>query len=211
MFDPTQLPADLPVPVDDGAASHLAGLRLPDIPLRATSGIDVSLARLTGRVILYAYPKTGLPGREMPPGWDLIPGARGCTPQSCGFRDHFAELRQLGADHVFGLSTQDTAYQNEMVQRLHLPFSVLSDETLGFIRAIALPTFEVAGEILLKRLALVIDQGSVTQVFYPVFPPNRNAEDVVEWLRNNPRCNPPGPERDGYSASSSSPGPCRMP
>jgi peroxiredoxin len=123
----------------------------------------------------------------MPPGWDLIPGARGCTPQSCGFRDHFAELRQLGADHLFGLSTQDTAYQQEMAQRLHLPFPVLSDESRGLARAIRLPTMEVAGEILLKRLALVIDDGHITHVFYPVFPPNRSAEDAVEWLRTNPR------------------------
>lgn len=187
MYDPTQLPADLPPPIDDGAASHLPGLRLPDIPLRATSGKDISLARLTGRTVVYAYPKTGVPGREMPAGWDLIPGARGCTPQSCGFRDHFAELRQLGADHLFGLSVQDTTYQQEMVQRLHLPFPMLSDARRGLSQAIRLPIMEVAGEILLKRLTLVVDDGCIVHVFYPVFPPNKSAEDVMAWLRKNPR------------------------
>jgi peroxiredoxin len=185
MVDPTVLPPDLPKPVDDGAADHLPGSEVPDIGLPATSGGEVRLGRLRGRTVVYAYPRTGRPGVELHPGWDTIPGARGCTPQSCGFRDHAAELRQLGVDHLFGLSTQDTAYQAEMAERLHLPFPILSDEALALTRAMRLPTFE-AGGTLLKRLALVIDSGRVTHVFYPVFPPDRNAEEVVAWLKRNP-------------------------
>jgi len=184
-FDPTTLPADLPVPVDDGAAAHLTGTRLPDIALPATSGDRVRLASLAGRTIVYAYPRTGRPGVELVQGWDLIPGARGCTPQSCGFRDHFAELRALGASHVFGLSTQDTAYQSEMAERLHLPFPVLSDEALALTEALRLPTFTVEGEVLLKRLTLVIDDGRITKVFYPVFPPDRSAAEVAAWMRDS--------------------------
>ena len=181
-FDPTRLPDDLPVPEDDGGADHLPGMELPDIALPATDGGRVSLARLKGRTVVYAYPRTGRPGVEMQPGWDLIPGARGCTPQSCGFRDHYKELRDLGVAQVFGLSTQDTAYQREMAERLHLPFPVLSDEALALTRALDLPTFE-AGGTLLKRMALVIDDGRVAHVFYPVFPPDRNAEEVAAWLK----------------------------
>jgi peroxiredoxin len=186
MFDPKALPDGLPVPEDDGAADHLPGMAMPDIALAATTGGSVSLARLQGRTVLYAYPRTGRPGVDMPPDWDAIPGARGCTPQSCGFRDHFAELRELGADHVFGLSTQDTAYQREMAERLHLPFPVLSDENLALTRALRLPTFEAEGT-LMKRMAMVVDDGRIAHVFYPVFPPDRNAADVVEWLRAHAR------------------------
>jgi peroxiredoxin len=186
MFDPKALPDGLPVPEDDGAADHLPGMAMPDIALAATTGGSVSLARLQGRTVLYAYPRTGRPGVDMPPDWDAIPGARGCTPQSCGFRDHFAELRELGADHVFGLSTQDTAYQREMAERLHLPFPVLSDENLALTRALRLPTFEAEGT-LMKRMAMVVDDGRIAHVFYPVFPPDRNAAEVVEWLRANAR------------------------
>jgi peroxiredoxin len=160
---------------------------MPDIPLAATDGTRVSLARLARRTVVYAYPKTGAPGVPSPDGWDMIPGARGCTPQSCGFRDHFGLLRSLGVAHLFGLSTQDSAYQREAVERLHLPFPILSDEGLKLATAIRLPTFEVAGMILLKRLTLVIDQGVITKVFYPVFPPDRNAEDVVAWLEADRR------------------------
>lgn len=186
-FDPTTLPAGLPEPSDDGAAAHLAGARIPDIALPATTGESVRLARLPGRTIVYAYPRTGQPGVEVPPGWDLIPGARGCTPQSCGFRDHFAELRGLGADSVFGLSTQETAYQREMAERLHLPFPVLSDAALALTEALRLPTLNVEGQVLLKRLALVIDDGRITHVFYPVFPPDRSAADVAAWMQQHPR------------------------
>ena len=182
-----ELPRDMPVPRDDGAARHLTGLEMPDISLAATDGTRLSLARLTGRAVVYAYPKTGAPGVPSPDGWDMIPGARGCTPQSCGFRDHFGALKSLGVTRVFGLSTQDSAYQREAVERLHLPFPILSDKHLMLTTAIRLPTFEVAGMILLKRLALVIDDGIITKVFYPVFPPDRNAEEVVAWLEADGR------------------------
>jgi peroxiredoxin len=181
--DPTFLPSDIPVPQDDGAARHLAGTRLPDIALPATNGQDVNLSRLPGRSVVYVYPRTGVPGIDAPPGWDDIPGARGCTPQSCGFRDRFTELKALGVAQVFGLSTQDTGYQREAAQRLHLPFPILSDVELRLARALQLPTFSVAGMTLLKRMALVIDGGTIGKVFYPVFPPDRNAEEVAAWLR----------------------------
>jgi peroxiredoxin len=181
--DPTFLPSDIPVPQDDGAARHLAGTRLPDIALPATNGQDVNLSRLPGRSVVYVYPRTGVPGIDAPPGWDDIPGARGCTPQSCGFRDRFTELKALGVAQVFGLSTQDTGYQREAAQRLHLPFPILSDVELRLARALQLPTFSVAGMTLLKRMALVIDDGTIGKVFYPVFPPDRNAEEVAAWLR----------------------------
>jgi peroxiredoxin len=160
-------------------------MRLPSLPLKATDGSQVDLAKLSDRTVVYIYPRTGVPGQSTPDGWDQIPGARGCTPQSCGFRDHFAELKRLGVARVFGLSTQDSAYQREAVERLHLPFPVLSDERLELARAIKLPTFKVAGMTLLKRMALVIDDGIITKVFYPVFPPDKNAEEVIAWLRDS--------------------------
>ena len=172
----------IPAPVDDGGARHLVGLRVASMGLPATDGTVVDLASLPGRVVVYAYPRTGEPGRENPEGWDLIPGARGCTPQSCSFRDHFAELRALGVGRVFGLSTQGTGYQREVVERLHLPFPMLSDEGLRFAGAMGLPGFETSGMRLLKRLTLVIGEGVIKHVFYPVFPPDRNAEEVVAWL-----------------------------
>lgn len=183
LHDPNILPDDLPRPVDDGAAAHLKGLRLPSVPLPATDGTTVDLASLPGLTVVYVYPRTGVPGQALPTGWDDIPGARGCTPQSCSFRDHFAELRELGVAHLFGLSTQDGAYQREMAERLHLPFPVLSDRDLGFVGALDLPTFEVDDMTLIKRMALVIRDGVVEHVFYPVFPPDRSAPEVVEWLR----------------------------
>jgi peroxiredoxin len=186
LHDPTILPADLPVPPDDGAARHLPGTPLPDLALMATDGTPVNLAKLEGRTVVYIYPRTGRPGQALPEGWDAIPGARGCTPQSCAFRDHFAELKALGVEHLFGLSTQDTDYQREAVARLHLPFRLLSDEKLAFARALNLPTFDVAGMTLLKRMALVIDNGVVTKVFYPVFPPDKCAETVRDWLCASP-------------------------
>ncbi|MGI4811132.1 MAG: peroxiredoxin [Janthinobacterium lividum] len=173
----------LPYPVDDGGARHLSGLRLPSLLLPATDGTAVDLAVLPGRTVVYAYPRTGRPDAANPDGWDGIPGARGCTPQSCAFRDHADELRRLGVDHLFGLSTQDTAYQAEAGERLHLPFPLLSDADLLLTDALRLPTFEVAGITLLKRLTLVLDVGMVTHVFYPVFPPDQSAADVIAWLR----------------------------
>ena len=180
--DPTFLPPDLPVPQDDGAARHLAGKTLPDVTLPATEGPAVNLAKLAGRSVVYIYPRTGVPGVDAPPGWDDIPGARGCTPQSCSFRDHFAELKTLGVAHVFGLSTQDTDYQREAAKRLHLPFPLLSDAALALTRALDLPTFSVAGMTLIKRMAFVIEDGTIVKVFYPVFPPDRNAAEVIAWL-----------------------------
>ena len=184
---PFPLPPDLPVPTDDGAAAHLAGLTLPDLPLPSTEGGEVSLAALPGRVVVYAYPRTGQPGHELPPDWDAIPGARGCTPESCGFRDHHPALLAAGASDVYGQSTQTTAYQLEMATRLGLPFAILSDEELRLTRALRLPTFEVAGMTLLKRLTLIVREGRIEHVFYPVFPPDRHAEEVLAWLREDGR------------------------
>ncbi|MEA2875771.1 MAG: hypothetical protein QOF14_967 [Hyphomicrobiales bacterium] len=183
LHDPGTLPDNLPVPQDDGAAGHLTGLRLPDLALPATEGAAVNLSRLTGRTVVYIYPRTGRPGQPLLDGWDAIPGARGCTPQSCGFRDHFADLKRLGVAQLFGLSTQTTDYQREAVERLHLPFAILSDADLTLTRALNLPTFAVDGMTLIKRMAWVIDDGVITKVFYPVFPPDKNAEEVVAWLR----------------------------
>ena len=177
-----ELPAGLPRPVDDGGCAHLPGMRLPSVPLASTVGGVVDLAALPGRTVVYCYPMTGRPGVPLPQGWDAIPGARGCTPQSCAFRDHYAELRALGAQ-VFGLSAQDTAYQREARDRLHLPFALLSDEELAFARALRLPTFEVEGMTLLRRLTLVLRDGRVEHVFYPVFPPDANAGQVIAWLQ----------------------------
>jgi len=183
LSNPHVLPADIPAPQDDGAARHLTGLKLPSLPLAATDSASVDLSKLPGRTVVYIYPRTGVPGQPLPEGWDQIPGARGCTPQSCSFRDHFAELKRLGVAHLYGLSTQDTAYQREAVDRLHLPFPVLSDERLELARAIKLPTFTTSGMTLLKRMALVIDDGVVTKAFYPVFPPDKNAAEVIAWLQ----------------------------
>lgn len=175
----------IPAPIDDGAAQHLEGRRVPDVVLPATDGSSVSLTALPGLTVVYAYPRTGRPGEiSVMDDWDMIPGARGCTPQSCAFRDHHAELAAAGATHVFGLSTQDTAYQREMGERLHLPFRVLSDEDLALTRALSLPTMEVGGLTLLKRLTMIIEAGEIVKVFYPVFPPDRNAGDVLDWLNN---------------------------
>jgi peroxiredoxin len=178
-----ELPDDLPVPEDDGACDHLPGMQLPSVSLPATDGSSVDLAKLVGTTVVYIYPRTGRPDQDLPPGWNEIPGARGCTPQSCAFRDHYADLHALGAD-VYGLSTQDTAYQQEAVDRLHLPFPLLSDEHLEFARALNLPTFKASGMTLIRRITLISIDGRVEKVFYPVFPPHRNAEDVIAWLKH---------------------------
>jgi len=179
-----RLPDDIPAPMDDGATDHLPGTRLPSVPLISTAGEPVDLSKLPGRTVVYCYPRTGRPDQDLPRGWNEIPGARGCTPQSCSFRDHHEELRALGA-RVFGLSTQDTEYQREAAGRLRLPFELLSDERLEFAGALALPTFEADSMILLKRLTLVIEDGRIEKVFYPVFPPDKNAEEVIGWLSRN--------------------------
>lgn len=177
-----ELPKGLPAPVDDGACAHLAGMRLPSLALPSTAGRAVDLSAWSGRTVVYCYPRTGRPDQELPTGWNEIPGARGCTPQSCAFRDHYRELRALGVTEVFGLSTQDSNYQREAVARLHLPFELLSDERLAFARALHLPTFEVDGMTLIRRLTLMVQDGVIEKVFYPVFPPDKDAEAVVSWL-----------------------------
>jgi peroxiredoxin len=173
----------LPRPEDDGAARRLPGSRVPPVALPATDGSSVALGGLPGRSVVYVYPMTGRPGVALPDGWDEIPGARGCTPQTCAFRDHHGELVAAGADRVFGLSTQDTAYQREVAERLHLPFPLLSDAALRLTTALRLPVMLVGGATLLKRMALIIEDGVVAHVFYPVFPPDQNAAEVLGWLR----------------------------
>jgi len=180
----SELPKDLPRPVDDGAASHLQGMKLPRIALPSTDGARVDLGAIAGRVVIYVYPMTGRPGVPLPEGWNEIPGARGCTPQSCAFRDHYAELKELNTA-VFGLSVQTTDYQREARDRLHLPFEMLSDRELRLKELLRLPTFHVAGMELYKRLALIAKDGEIEKVFYPVFPPDRNAGDVLAWLSEN--------------------------
>lgn len=179
-----RLPEGLVAPVDDGACDHLPGLRLPALALPATTGPSVDLSSLPGLTVLYAYPRTGQPDQPLPTDWDVIPGARGCTPQSCAFRDHHAELAAAGA-RVFGLSTQDTAYQTEAAGRLHLPFPLLSDAEGGLARALNLPTFQVDGMTLLRRVTLILHDGVIQKVFYPVFPPDQNAAQVLAWLAEN--------------------------
>src|SRR5262245_8749388 len=177
----------IPAPTDDGGAAHLGGMKVPSVSLRGTDDTAVDLSQLKGRTVVFAYPRTGEPGKvSLVDDWDMIPGARGCTPQTCAFRDLFAELKAAGAQHVFGLSTQSNEYQAEMASRLHLPFPVLSDEKLVLTRALSLPTMDVADLTLIKRLALIVDDGRITHVFYPVFPPDRNAGDVLNWLKENP-------------------------
>jgi len=172
----------LPVPEDDGAADHLEALILPALFLPSSAGEDVDLSTLPGRTVVYVYPMTGRPDAALPENWDMIPGARGCTPQACAFRDHFAELRRLGIDHLFGLSTQTPQDQKEASTRLHLPFALLSDEGLCLADALDLPRFEVGGRVFLKRLTMVICDGVVRHAIYPVFPPDQNASMLIEWL-----------------------------
>lgn len=185
---PDELPADLPVPVDDGAADHLPGSAVPEIPLPATDGSWVDLAQTSAgqRVVVFGYPRTGRPGQDpLVPDWDAIPGARGCTPEACSFRDLHAEIAATGAV-LFGLSTQDTDYQEEAAIRLGLSYPLLSDAELTLTRAMRLPTFTVAGQVLLRRQTLVLSGGAVEHVFYPVFPPDRAAAQVLDWLRTGP-------------------------
>lgn len=185
-YDPTVLPSDLPVPVDDGAADHLLGMRWPTVALPSTDGATVDLSALPGRTVVYAYPRTGSPGEDpLVDDWDLIPGARGCTPQACAYRDHAADLTGAGA-RVVGLSTQSTDHQRELVDRLHLPFPVLSDEAGTLRAALRLPVFEVTGTTLLKRLTMVVRDGVIEHVRYPVFPPDSDAAVVRDWLQDNP-------------------------
>ena len=178
------MPDDLPVPEDDGAADHLLSAVVPAIALKATTGETIRLDELKGRTVLFCYPRTGRPDEELPLGWDAIPGARGCTPETCGFRDAHSQFADAGA-RVIALSTQSTDYQRELADRLGLPFPVLSDEDLEFTNALRLPTFETSGMTLLKRITLVIDDGRITSVFYPVFPPDTHAAEVLDELRRH--------------------------
>ncbi len=186
MTDPTVLPPALPRPIDDGACDHLPGLAMPSVRLPSTAGRVVDLGALAApRTVIYCYPMTGVPGKPLPQDWDMIPGARGCTPQACAFRDHHRELAELGAT-VYGLSTQTTEYQREMAQRLRLPFEVLSDAGFAFVEALRLPTFEVAGTRLVKRLTLIVRERRIEKAFYPVFPPDESAGRVLDWLKRHP-------------------------
>lgn len=180
------LPPDLPVPVNDGAARHLTGMLMPDVELLSTAGRMLNLSNLNSpRTIIYCYPMTGVPGQPLPEGWDAIPGARGCTPQTAGFRDHYSEFSALGVA-VFGCSTQTSEYQRQMADRLHLPFEVLSDSHWKFGDALRLPAFEVNGARLMKRLTLVVHANRIEHVFYPVFPPDESASEVLKWLGLHP-------------------------
>ncbi|TKA60956.1 hypothetical protein B0A49_12394 [Cryomyces minteri] len=178
----TSFPTDLPVPKDDGACAHLLNRTLPSLSLPATSGTQTDLSTLSGLTILFCYPRTGAPNEVVPDSWNAIPGARGCTPQACSFRDAIAPLKKLGVDNVFGMSTQDTAYQAEAKDRLHLPYELLSDESCAFVERLGLPTFEWEGKRVCKRLSMAVLDGKVVKVWYPVFPPDSNAQIVVEWL-----------------------------
>jgi peroxiredoxin len=181
------LPDNLPVPMDDGSATHLVGLTIPDLALTASDGSTVKLDEVSaGRWLLFVYPTTGVPGEKMPTGWDEIPGARGCTPEACGFRDNLQELLDAGLDAVYGLSTQGTQYQRELSERLHLPYLMLSDPTYALGDQLRLPTFEAGGSRFYKRLTLVIRGGTIEHVFFPIFPPNEHARKVLEWLRKHP-------------------------
>lgn len=179
-----QLPDNLPVPLDDGAADHLKGLMLPKISLQSTQGKLITIGDIRRRVVVYCYPMTGQPGVPLPEGWDEIPGARGCTPQTCAFRDHYQELQALGAE-VMGLSVQSTEYQREMAERLHLPFPVVSDIDYQFQKALNLPTFVTAGMTLLKRVTLIANAGLIEAVHYPIFPSNSDAEWVINYLKTH--------------------------
>jgi peroxiredoxin len=191
--DYQQLPSNLPAPRDDGAADHLPGAAMPSLVLGDTAGNEVSLDRLgPARTVLYVYPLSGRPGVDLPEGWDAIPGARGCTPEACGFRDHHADLRAAGASAVYGLSSQSTDYQAELADRLGLPFSILSDPDLELAEALDLPTFEAGGERLFSRLTLIVTDGRIEHAFYPIFPPDRHAAEVLEWLRGHATARTPG-------------------
>lgn len=187
MTDPNQLPTNLPVPRDDGAADHLVGQPTPHLSLSSTAGRTVALDDLgAGRTIVYVYPLTGRPDRDLPDGWDDIPGARGCSTEACDFRDHHSDLLAAGASAVFGVSNQDGDYQREVVDRLRLPFEMLADTGMGLAEQLDLPTFHAAGTALYKRLTLVVRDGRIEHVFYPIFPPNEHARQVLDWLRSHP-------------------------
>ena len=186
MSQSLSLPDNLPVPQDDGGCAHLPGLKVPQLALATTAGPAVDFSSLSGRSVIFFYPKTGVLGKPIPAAWDEIPGARGCTPQNCGFRDEYANLQRVGVKQLFGLSTQSTSYQQEAAERLHLPYLLVSDENLALTRALNLPTFDFDGETLIKRLTLIVDDGVITHVLYPVFPPDKSAAQTVAWINQHP-------------------------
>ncbi len=185
MTNLNQLPTDLPIPQDDGSTNHLRGMRLPQVSLRATNGKTIHLGNIKGKLVIYCYPMTGQPNVALPDDWDQIPGARGCTPQSCSYREHYQELQALGAE-VVGLSVQSTEYQKEMADRLHLPFPVVSDANYQFQKALNMPTFEAAGMTLLKRITLIANNGVIEAVHYPIFPSDSDPARVMDYLRTHP-------------------------
>lgn len=177
------LPSNIPKPADDGACNHLTGITFPSLQLASTAGNLVDISTLSGLTILFCYPRTARPDETVPDAWNEIPGARGCTPQACSFRDASKEFLSLGVSYIFGCSTQDTRYQQELKERVHLSYQLLSDEDLKLVKALQLPTFEWEGKKLIKRLTLVIEDGKIVKVFYPVFPPNESANEVLKWLK----------------------------
>lgn len=184
----TSLPDNLPEPEDDGAAGYLQGERIPELTLATSNNATVDLSALgAGRTIIYIYPLTGRPGQDLPDGWDAIPGARGCSTEACDFRDHHAELHRAGATRVYGMSSQSVEYQAEVVERLHLPFTMISDPTFSVADALGLPSFPAPGHNrLYARLTLVIRDSVIEHVFHPIFPPNAHAQQVLDWLTTHP-------------------------
>ena len=179
-------PSDLPKPVDDGSCNHLTNMAIPSIKLPPTSTPDkpVDVSRLEGLSILFCYPRTGAPDETVPPEWDAIPGARGCTPQACSFRDNLPALKQYGVKNLYGISTQDTSYQKEVHDRIHLPYDLLSDEKLEFLQVLNLPYFEYKGKKVSKRLSIAVEKGKIIKFWYPVFPPDSNVNEVLQWLKD---------------------------
>lgn len=179
------LPTNLPVPHDDGAADHLIAERLPDLSLPSTGDQALNPSTLPGRIVVYVYPMTGRPGVALPEGWDAIPGARGCTPESCGFRDHYAELQAAGVSTIVGVSSQPTDYQQEVIERLRLPYRLLSDGDFAWAECLRLPTFLAEGKRFHTRLTMIVKEGVIEHVIYPVFPPDTHAAEVLTWLEDN--------------------------